>query len=554
MILAILDRGGRKPRSFWLIAAVDRFCGSFPLIVFGVGHSIIGSETRRRARGFIRGMRSSRTITLFSERPELTQSSSSFFVSVVAHVAASGVLYYGIMLAPETRDPAPTQHYTVRHLDLHTPESHQRASNAAAIPYPDRNAVKQVAAAGGNPVPHEAALRQTADAEPGPQTLVQPDIAHTAHLKEEAPVPTVVIWAPKKQEVKNVVAPLPEPATASDVKPSVQTPNEEVNLTDLSVAASDMPSKLPFLPSSTTSPLVVHGPEQAQLPPVTASQTSATPTPAAVMSLSDMKMNDGPVTLPPVNETAVKKQDGPLTDGPAEKASAQGKGNPDSTAGGVGAGTDRTKAKTAAETVAEAKASLMAAPAAANLPTPAAKTNATPIEAKTYPSTNGADTGAQNDPPTSHFALPKDGEFGAVVVGATMQGEYPEIAGMWGGRLAYTVYLHVGLDKSWTLQYSIPSVIETESGGNTPRLEAPWPYNIVRPNLAPGAINADALMVHGFVNEAGRFESLSVAFPPDFPQAQYVLSALGQWQFRPAAENGHAAKVEIVLIIPEVNN
>ena len=68
-----------------------------------------------------------------------------------------------------------------------------------------------------------------------------------------------------------------------------------------------------------------------------------------------------------------------------------------------------------------------------------------------------------------------------MIVGTTMQGEYPEVASLWGGRMAYTVYLHVGLQKSWTLQYSIPTAAETESGGNTPRLEAPWPYNIVRP-------------------------------------------------------------------------
>jgi hypothetical protein len=293
---------------------------------------------------------------------------------------------------------------------------------------------------------------------------------------------------------------------------------------------------------------VVHGPDKAQLPPVTASQTSATPTPAAIEALSDLKIKDGPVMLPPVNETANKKQDGPLTEGKAEKPSAPGEGNPDSTTGGSGAGTVATPATAAASTVASAKD-----PAAAPTQPPGM-----PTEAKTYPApgshdtTTGSDSGS--DLPTSHFALPKDGEFGAVVVGATMQGDYPEIAGMWGGRLAYTVYLHVGLDKSWTLQYSIPRAVETEAGGNTPRLEAPWPYNIVRPNLAPGAINADALMVHGFVNEAGHFESLAVVFPPEFPQAQYVLSALAQWQFRAAAENGRPAKVEVVLIIPEVSD
>jgi hypothetical protein len=502
------------------------------------------------------GMRSSRTISLFSERPEFAQQSSSFVVSVFVHIAATSVLSYGIMSTPVTTDPVSTQHYQVRHLDLHTPEPKQAASSEGGkhIPYPVPQAVKQAAAAGGDPVPHEAALRQTVDAEPGPQTLIQPDIPHTAHLKEAVPLPTVVIWAPKKQVVKNIVAPLPEPATASDVKPSLQAPNEEVNLTDLSIAASDTPSKLQVLPPSTTSPLVVHGPEKAQLPPVTASQTSSTPTPAAVMSLSDLKMKDGPVTLPPVNETAIKKQSGPLAEGKAEVPSAPGKGNPESTAGGTGPGTGATAAAAVTTTDVVAKVSAPTKLADAKPAVAPAQSPETQAGAQTYPAAGNPEGAAGSDPPTSHFALPKDGEFGAVVVGATMQGDYPEVATVWGGRMAYTVYLHVGLEKSWTLQYSIPQAVETEAGGNTPRLEAPWPFNIVRPNLAAGAINADALMVHGFVNEAGRFESLAVAFPPEFPQAQYVLNALAQWQFRPAAENGRPARVEVVLIIPEVSN
>jgi hypothetical protein len=138
-----------------------------------------------------------------------------------------------------------------------------------------------------------------------------------------------------------------------------------------------------------------------------------------------------------------------------------------------------------------------------------------------------------------------------VVVGSSLEEQFPEIAGQWSGRLTYTVYLHVGLAKSWILQYSLPRSAEAAAAGNIARLEAPWPYNIVRPNLAPGAINADALMVHGFVNQSGRFETLSVAFPPDFAQAQFVLNALQQWQFRPATQNGQSVKVEVLLMIPE---
>jgi hypothetical protein len=63
--------------------------------------------------------------------------------------------------------------------------------------------------------------------------------------------------------------------------------------------------------------------------------------------------------------------------------------------------------------------------------------------------------------------------------------------------------------------------------------------------------NSDAILVHGFVNQAGRFEALALAFPPDFQQAQFVLDALNQWQFRPAEQNGQTEKVEVLLIIPE---
>jgi hypothetical protein len=101
------------------------------------------------------------------------------------------------------------------------------------------------------------------------------------------------------------------------------------------------------------------------------------------------------------------------------------------------------------------------------------------------------------------------------------------------------------------MQYSLPRNAEATAGGTVSRLEAPWPYDIVRPNLAPGTIDADALMIRGFVNESGRFEDLSIVFPQPFSSAQFVLAALQQWQFRPAQQNGQAAKVEVLIIIPD---
>jgi hypothetical protein len=159
--------------------------------------------------------------------------------------------------------------------------------------------------------------------------------------------------------------------------------------------------------------------------------------------------------------------------------------------------------------------------------------------------------GTGNRVTVTRITLPKDGQFGSVVVGASLEDQFPEMARVWAGRLAYTVYLHVGLARSWILQYSVPMMDDASSAGTVSRLDAPWPYNIVRPNLGIDPSESEDIMVHGFVNQAGHFEGLKVVFPPQFPQTQFVLASLEQWQFRPAARNGQFARVEVLLIIPE---
>ena len=117
--------------------------------------------------------------------------------------------------------------------------------------------------------------------------------------------------------------------------------------------------------------------------------------------------------------------------------------------------------------------------------------------------------------------------------------------------MAYTAYLHVGLTKNWILQYALMRSSDAAPVDVVGRLEAPWPYDIVRPNLMSRDLNADALLIHGFLNQAGRLESLAIAFPSGFRYASFVLHALRQWQFRPALQNGHATAVEVLLIIPD---
>jgi hypothetical protein len=263
-------------------------------------------------------------------------------------------------------------------------------------------------------------------------------------------------------------------------------------------------------------------------------------TPATILSLSNLRMKEGTATLPPVNEAVVVRGPGVLA--------AQGKdaspGNPNSAAkpgqGGTSSGPGGNPNKQAAGS-GQGPAFKISGPGLS-------PSNSDREIAETEPG-NGPDRVDDAQFSTTNINAPRDGKFSSVTIGNTIQDQYPETSGVWNGRMAYTVYLHVGLSRNWVMQYSLPRSDAPQPGAAS--LEAPWPYNIVRPNLDPGSVDADALMIHGFVNQSGRFETLSIVFPQAFPQAQFVLAALEKWQFRPAIQQGQTAKVEVLIIIPE---
>jgi hypothetical protein len=449
-------------------------------------------------------MTSSPVVTLFSEAIDSRRSSVTLAASALVHAAVIGVVSFGILNAPKI-DSRSAQRYSVRTLDLHVPPPPMRRA-ANKVDYPERSQPRPAApahsAGGSAPRPPQTPRMQI-----GPQTILQPDLARQLALKEELPVPKMLIWSPPVKVVQKVVAPRPQPNTAAEAKPLLEAPNREVNLADVNIAASLAQTvKLPMMPSTTT-PLVVHGPRLPQAAPSTVSQLTAPPAPAAILAASDLLMNDGVAELPPVNQST--RADLLVTQTIPGLAAGNGDGSGNGKNPGAGQGS--------------------AAAGAAQ----------------------SSSAGGLGEGGATQITLPRDGVFGAVVVGAALQDQFPELAGLWNGRMTYTVYLHVGLSRSWILEYSLPSTASVALAANGERLEAPWPYNIVRPNLAPGDIDADALMVHGFVNQAGQFETLSIVFPRAFPQAQFVLQSLARWQFRPATENGRNARVEVLLIIPE---
>jgi hypothetical protein len=439
--------------------------------------------------------------------------------SILFHGIGAGLLFFGFLYSPHLDTRAMAQRYNVRRLDLDMPDAPMPRPAQSKVNYPVPKPQEHATPSTGKP----SVLRQVARAPKGPQTLLQPDLAKQLATVEEVPVPTLMIWTPSKTVVKTIVAPQPAKPTTANVTPSPAPPIEEMNLADISIATSALPHpKLPALPS-TTSPIGVPGPEVVA-PPTTVSQISAKPTPAAVMSLSNLAMPQGTVVLPPVNETTADNSQGPLAPGEAENSSHPGRGDHDGKGGagetaGNGAGTPGNQGNVA--------------------------------DGHGPNSSQGQGNNQGNQFTATRITMPRNGQFGAVVVGAALGDIFPELTQVWAGRLAYTVYLHVGLARSWILQYSLPMGDNAATMGTIAHVEAPWPYNIVRPNLGADAADSEAIMVHGYVNQSGRFEGLRVVFPPQYPQSQFVLGSLQQWQFRPAARDGQIARVEVLLIIPE---
>lgn len=460
---------------------------------------------------------SSPSVTLFTHDTELGPRPTSILVSFLLHGLTIAVLLFGLAYRPPITKVI-TEHYSVRELELEIPNEMARAvQNEMPRPKPHP----------GNPSQNAPAPIPKIEAPKASQTIIQADLPKPITLPEPIPLPQVVIWSPSKTQVQKIVPPAPEKPTAANVKPSVQRPNEEMNLASVNVSSSFTPSAKSITPPSTTSPIAIPLPQQVQLPPVSATQSAAQPTPAAIVSLSDLRMKNGAANLPPVNEAVASNSQIVLTPNEMHDFSPAARDLPAANpAQGTGPGSNGKANNNGSGQ-------------------PGSGSNSGTAQA----SNPGIDQYAQ--PTSTQITLPKAGRFGAVVVGNSLQDQFPELTGVWNGRLAYTVYLHVGLAHNWIMQYALPRNIDTRSSGAVVHLDAPWPYNIVRPNLAPGSVDTDAIMIHGYINQSGHFETLSMVLPPAFPQAQFVLTALSKWQFRPALQNGQSTKVEVLIIIPE---
>jgi hypothetical protein len=451
------------------------------------------------------------------------------------------------------------------------PEPRKRASagSGAARSSQSQRSSSQDVASGGEPTPLPSIADQLAQLRNHTQILIQPDVPPNVTLLQEVPVPTVVRWVSDDTLQKAIVLPQPKVLSKADIRASLTPPNREQRVEDVKISATPFKTQVPTLPPSTTSPIAFHTAESVKEIPQSTSQSLLEPTPARILSISDRSLKEGSAAIPLANSTPKTMGGTTIAPGQAPNGSQSGNGNPGTVANGTGSGQNAASgnktvaASGTAQNAASSGGSGTAHNAAPGAGSGTAQNAASSTGNGTAIARNGGDngtgpgsssgTGLGEGYSITHINLPHDGQFGVVVVGSSLADQYPDIVNVWSGRLVYTVYLHVGAGKNWILQYSIPRTAEASAAGSVTRPEPPWPYDISRPDLPPADYNSDAILVHGFVNLAGHFEKLAIAFPTEFAQAKFVLNALQQWKFRPARQDGQLAPVEVLLIIPAVN-
>src|SRR5215813_757085 len=232
-------------------------------------------------------MRSSQTITLFGEVPPSSQGPSGFLISTLLHGVAIISLYAGLKHMPKVVDPL-SQRYTVRILNLHRQAPKIELASLKGVTRPTLKAASHTVARGGGHPLAPSGSRHVAEMIPAPQTLVQPDLPPDIVLPQETPIPLAVMWSTENSPALKIIPPPSQEVTQANVRPSLDTPNQEPKLADVRISSTAFVTDMPWPTPSTTSPITVRNPEAVNQVPQTSSQPVAPPIPARVMSLSDL--------------------------------------------------------------------------------------------------------------------------------------------------------------------------------------------------------------------------------------------------------------------------
>jgi len=159
-------------------------------------------------------------------------------------------------------------------------------------------------------------------------------------------------------------------------------------------------------------------------------------------------------------------------------------------------------------------------------------------------------------PPPVRMVHREDATFDVVIQSSASE-LLPEASGILGGAAVYTVYLPVGSDPQWILQYcgNTPDPQADPGGpiitlGHAAAPEPPYPRVSYAFTLSLPRVTGRYFLVHGWITASGQIENLRVVSEGNPSWNRALVTLLSRWQFRPALLQGKAIPVEILLAIP----
>lgn len=488
-------------------------------------------------------------VTLFSEQKIARAGSPSMVASVFAHLAASGMLFVLMKVAVPHIVHVSPQSFSVVRLLNYDPSQSEAISGSEGLQYSANNTAAKKSA-GGVARPQRRVLPPNPKIKAGPETILQ---AHANHVPppKHSVIPTVLLTAAHPKITQQIFTPPPRPNPSAPTPHMLTLPNAEVHVADIMLSSIQFTSPDFPIPASTTVPYKLdHPTDDAQIVQTT-SPTQHAPSPTRLLAISDLQIVKGNIAIPQTeNEVQKTATQGSMTSGRQFKtpgtANTAKMGKSVAPAPKSGTGSNE---QLASNSNANSDMPLEGTPGRANSSrSSSAGMHGLATATGQQPTTSLSGDGAGNQISFTPIAKAKTGQFGAVIMGNSTEQNFPETADLWTGRNAYTVYINVDTSTNWILQYSLPA--SAAPANQQAPIGAPYPYEILRPNFPPSELNADALLVHGYINTAGKLIHATVEYPPGFGLAKKVLHALEGWQFRPATLNGKAVTVEVLFIIP----
>jgi len=453
-------------------------------------------------------------------------------------------------------DEIDKRQYRLETLRLHVPDPiYFRAGSKSRIPAPPSK--KDARSSGKNgetgstlsrrriPVPSQIQLPEGPHLRADLPAIVEPD--PRPQLSPAVTAPSLAFWArkvsepPKPRANSEAVVPgrseTPSAPPKLGATPVIAVPNREKAAGDINVslprpAVAAMPAMA--LPNSATIPVRLRDVPEAQA----ATFDAQAGQPVNVMLLANQRRYTQEVEIPKGLQNFPE----------ASAGGRPGLANPE-------AGPGASERKAASDVVRPPAPNRVAASAegsrgAEGTPSAGHQSASAQLALESTPASH---TARASSPEATRIQHPVNGSFD-VVIQSGNHADLADVGQVLTGNPVYTVYLRVGDQKEWLLQYCVPArqnsrpnpyEVNVDDGGAT---VPPYPITTTVPNSILNGSFAKQIVIRGFLTAAGFLRSISA--PESTPFTAELLTLLSEWRFRPALSSQKPVEVEVLLIIP----